>query len=816
MNGYDSHTARNIVSILVGLLLLTCPGGAGVARPAPAQGQVVSVGIVGFQDESGTGAPSELGQEIARDLQQSLLTFSDVLPRALGSGANTAALKALAVEQLTALGRQQGVKYVLRGGVLALNSEQAGGETKITVRLYAEVISVETGDVASVRAEGVGTQPGSTPDAGIKWDALNLTDDRFPTSALGQALAGSARQLAAAVHPLITSPAAARQSLPSSEAAQARGEAAANSDEELQQLVAQAEALMSSGAAGTESLNALSRILEGLKTALAAKASLLEQAQDTAPADQEIAARKQELGAVVSGMTLEVSAAEAGGAEAQQAGGEKKSLLSGINEYMGEALSILQKIQEMRATLRGAGEDASYAGAEQGAPVEEVTEEISGVITEEGEAVEGVVVVEEESGVSATTDANGSYLLQGIPVGRLATLTLKKSGKQVASSQVDVLRGRPALADFELRHKASGASSTSHLRIIPAAVVVKAIGARGGATGVLKGSVRDAQGRPVARALVTLKNLAAARTDSQGGYTFLNVPAGAHQLTIYKSGVRPRSERVEVTAKITRELKTAFAAGDRVSNGLARPSVVLRGVGTVLRGAVVDRERHPLPGAKVTLLAHPSGAVTVVAGLKGNYELRDLKPGSYRVLAARAGYETSAQNISLNAGAPQSHDFQLHRSRSPQIGKLIARQRDGGREGGSVQGREQVERTRTSVGRTETFKNPNDRQATSGGAGRLTLQTRGGRAQGRVTDAKSGRPVAGAVVSVPGRMGVRTDSEGIYSIDELAPGPHRVVVRKDDFTELVGMLNVRAGGTVTQDFKVTLKQTPLIRLKNPR
>jgi hypothetical protein len=42
------------------------------------------------------------------------------------------------------------------------------------------------------------------------------------------------------------------------------------------------------------------------------------------------------------------------------------------------------------------------------------------------------------------------------------------------------------------------------------------------------------------------------------------------------------------------------------------------------------------------------------------------------------------------------------------------------------------------------------------------------------------------------------------------------VVRKDDFAEVLGTLNVRAGGTVTQDFKVTPKQTPLIRSKNPR
>ena len=823
MNRYYSPAACQGVLILIGILLLVGPRDSSLARTASAQGQIISVGVVGFQDESGTNAPAGLGQKMAKDLQQRLVAFSDLLPRSVGPGDDPSALKALDVEQLAALGKQQGVKFVLRGGLLSLAAEKAGEETKITARLYAEIISVETGAVSSVRAEGAGTQRGAPFGAGVKWDSINLADGQFPDTALGRALAGAVQQLAAAVHAAIASPAAGEQSLPSSDATQAENAAAADSDEELRQLVAQAEALLSSGAAGTESLNALKQVLGGLKIALESKASLLAQAQDTAPADQEIAARRQELEAAVSGMTLEVSSAEAAGAEAQQPAGEKKSLLSGINEYMGEALSILQKIQEMRATFRGVGEEASYAegdpayaGGEQGAPVEEATEEISGVITDEGEAVEGVVVTEEESGVSATTDANGSYSLQGIPAGRLATLTLKKSGKKVATSQVDLLRGRPALADFELKPKAAGAASTSPLRISPSTVVVKAAKAQGGGgVGVLKGSVRDAQGRSVPRALVTLKNLAAARTDSRGGYTFLNVPAGAHQLTVYKSGVRLKSERVEVAAKKTRELKTAFAPGDTVAKGMARPSVVLRGVGTVLRGAVVDNERHPLPGARVTLLARPSGMISVLAGSKGNYELRDLKPGTYRMLVARVGYETSAQTISLNAGAPQSRDFQLKRSRSALSEKLLAKQRAGQREGRG-QGHPPFERDRPPGEGIQPSNYPHDGQVGPGGGRRLPPLERTGRARGRVTDAKSGKPVAGAVVSIPGRPGVMTNREGVYSIADIKAGPHRVVVRKGDFADGVGTLNVRAGETVTQDFSVTPKPAPLIRLKKPR
>ncbi len=813
MKRYDSLAGRMGISIFIGLLLLIGPAVIGMARPAHAQGPVVSVGIVGFQDESGSGAPAELGQKLANDLRQGLVSFNDLLPRSVESGVDPSALKAMTVEQLTALGRQQGVRYILRGGLLALAVEKAGGETKVTVQLYAEIISVETGAVSSVRAEGAGTQPGAPSEAAFKWNSVNLDDSQFPDTALGQALAGSLQQLAAAIHTAIASPAASEQSQPSSDATEAENAAAA--DEELQQLVAQAEALLSSGAAGTESLSTLKQTLENLKNALNTKASLFEQAQDTGPADQEIAARTQELQAALSSMTQEVSSAEASGAEAQPPSDEKKGLLSGINEYMGAALSILQKIQEMRATLRGAGEDASYAGGayageQEESPLEETTEEISGVVTDEGEAVEGVVVTEEESGVSAKTDANGSYLLQGVPAGRLAKLSLTKSGKKMAATQVDLLRGRPALADFELRPKAG--SAVSPLRIIPSTVLVKAVKAQGGGTGVLKGSVRDALGSPVPRALVALKNLAAARTDSQGSYTFLNVPAGAHQLTVYKSGVRLKSERVEITTKKTRELKTAFVPGDKVPKGMSRQPVVLRGLGTTFRGVIVDQEKHPLPGAKVTLLAQSSGVIYVLAGLKGNYEIRDLKPGPYRVLVAKVGYETSAQNISLNAGTPQSRDFQLKRSRSALVENLLAKQRVGQREG-RTQVRLPDTRTQPRDEERKSPQYPNDGRVTPGGTQQLIAITRSGQVRGRVTDSKSGRPVAGAVVSVSGRPGVTTNREGVYSIVDLAPGVYRVVVRGKDFTDGGGTMNVRSGETVMKDFKVTPKPTPLIRLQ---
>src|SRR5438552_7041614 len=76
---------------------------SGLGKPSsdPFQGQLVSVGILNFQDDSGLNlnAPPELGQKMAQELQQKLvLSYKDLLPRVISSGSDASAIKALTVE----------------------------------------------------------------------------------------------------------------------------------------------------------------------------------------------------------------------------------------------------------------------------------------------------------------------------------------------------------------------------------------------------------------------------------------------------------------------------------------------------------------------------------------------------------------------------------------------------------------------------------------------------------------------------------------------------------------------------------------------
>ena len=824
-----------LVAVAVALIFVCLSLRAGVGAPRAAQSPVVAVGVLAFQDESGAAlAPALVGQ-LARTLQQRLAAaHKDLLPRAVGAEPGAPTPGTLGVEQLAALGRQRGLKFVVRGGVLALTPGGAGAP--VVAQVYAEVVSVESGELRGVRAEGAGADSGAALNAAVEKLAGEV--HKAIVSPSGEVTRG-ARSSPPSGESDIPTPAetGADESSPAADAgasAESDREAAAavEADEALQQLIAQSESLAASGNGSAQGLGALKRALEGLKQALAAKAARLEQAQETAQADSDLTARRQELESAVERLTEEAAAAETtdeGGGVAES--GEKKKLTTSINDFLGESLSMLQKIQEMRALLRGAGEEQTSAGGDVGegedegasALMEEATEEVSGVVTEEGEPVEGLDVTDAESGQSTTTGADGTYTLKGVPAGRLSHLVLTKAGAKVGTARLDLPRGRSAVADFELKAGAGARAAASPLRVVPSTVFVKESKAGGtGGTGTLKGSVRAADGRPLARALVTLHKLAVARTDSAGRYTFLNVPAGAQQLTIYRSGLRPKLERVRVAAKQSSESRVAFAPGDTTNAAQHGARLLVRGAGTILRGSVVGHDSQPLVGAKVSVVeaaAQGGGAVTALANRRGGFELRDLKPGSYRVLVSKAGYEANARSVALKAGVPASLEFRLKRIRSPFLDRALEA-RSGGRantNGGKP--RANTHQSATPGARVGQATNAGSRTVEATNAGSHTAERRAvpfgvirprpapaapstGQLSGVVVDAKTGRPVAGAAVSVAGLGRATTDRDGSFTFTQVAPGTHRINVRLKGYGDAVATAVVIGGKRATLNLRL--------------
>lgn len=792
----DFVSYKALISIvIVGFAFFCLP--SVLNSTASAQGQTITVGVFEFQDESGAAQRSEVAQQIARKLAQKLnASYKDVLARSSNAAKDASSIQAMTVEQLGALGKQQGVQFVVRGGLLPSGDGNSSGNSsgETAIQLYADIVSVATLSTKSVRVTGDGARK-------------------------DQALSSAIEQLAESIHQAIVSPvseaAAPEESpqdtsgathQPDNSAASAEVDAA-ETDEELQQLIAQAELLVADGSSASgERLSSLSKALESLKAALEAKATLLEEGKDATSADQEIAQQKDILQNSLSSLVESEmpGAADAPGEQVEQdeqASGEKKGLLARIDGYAGEALSIIQKIQEIRAAFRGAignseqietsgsasTDEVPLSGEEVPLSTEESTEEISGVITEMGEPVAGVTVTEPESGASAETDSNGSYALEGIPAGRLAKLVVMKSGKQMATGQIDITRGRNAIADFELKEQSAGVAKSA-LRILPSTVRLAGVKARDGKVGVLKGVVKDAQGRPSGRALVRVGR-AMARTDSQGRYAFLNVPPGAHRIIVHRSGSKPRTEMVQVAARKSSESKIQFAPADKIANVLNRQALIVRGTGNVLRGVVFDPQKRPLAGAKVTVVQQTS-AVSVLAGPRGNYLLRDLKPGPYRVLVSKAGHKTLAEAVTLRAGEVQPRNFQLRKTDSPYLERAIAARavNQNLRAGGAGKPGKQVSRENAPPNIIHRSNEP------------YRVESKIGRLTGRVSDSKTGKPLSGATISILGRPRAKTDDEGKYGVLEAPAGSYQITVSRTGFTDQQRTVRVDAVNSTQENF----------------
>lgn len=830
------------------------------------QPQVVPIGILFFQDESGMNAPADLGQKIAKDLQQKLaINYKDVLPRMLNAGLDPSA-PAMNVEQVVTLGKQQGVRFVVRGGLLAVTTENAGEETKISVQLYASITSVESASDNNVRAEGSGTQRGPFGEL----SSVDLKSAGFRGSALDQALSAATEQLASSIHDAIVASASTTastiKSTPESSGGTAETEAAqaAAADQELQQLIAQAESTLAGNPnSSTENINALRQGLEGLKSALATKASRLQENKDTGAADQEIATRKQEMQSALANLTAEASGTDTS-AQIQQPSGEKKSLLARIGDFAGEATSLLQKIQELRSTLRSLREDQSANQGEPqdptspqdpGAPTEQTTGEVTGTVTEDGNPVEGAIVTGQEGGGSVTTDINGLFNLKGLTPGTLVQLTVTKNGQIIGRGQVDVLGGRAAIADFQVPSRPDGRIP---VKAMPGVLASSLVGNRartpGGLTGTLKGVVRDAMGRPVPFALVQLSGVGMARTNAQGQYSFVNVPVGIHQLTVRQSGMKPKSSQVTVAAQTNVEARTQFAAADAITRG--RQSLIHVSARTVLRGTVLDNQTHPLDGAKISVIQSET-TVSVLTAPAGTYELRNLKPGFYIVSVYKVGYQVARQTVMLKASATEQRNFQLSPIASAAVNKLI---KNAIVSRGEVRGvvRTQIgapianalievrpegrpfliARTLTNSkgeyalrlaeggynlkARQQSFQDGNNTVSVrAGGATRSDFELRQtrtsttgtavgtttlrppvilkGQLAGRVTDG-NGKPVAEAIIALQRQRRTTTDRDGNYTVAQLTPDSYRITVIKDGFTAEEKTIDVRGGISTRQDF----------------
>jgi hypothetical protein len=587
-------------------------------------------------------------------------------------------------------------------------------------------------------------------------------------------------------------------------------------DEELAQLLSQAEQLVSAdGRASAGEIARLTAALEALQAALARKAEVLEGSPGggTAEADEQVEVTGTELQSALSEADEEASGGgEAGEALSQEDEAEASAGagLGRAREFVDLVLGSLERIQALRSTLRsesraqgelaaeesgdetGEGDDDVDAGSQGASEAESTGEgeseeelgEVTGVITREGQPVEGAVVTDEGSGVRAVSDRLGQYSLEGLPPDAQAHLKVLLGRQTVASGRTEVVRGRSAIADFPLGGVRSPMALPSQRQGARVLASVVSAPRSAGPTGAVNAEVRDASGHPVPRALVRLGSGSVARTDSRGRCTFTNVPVGAHELSTPGNAGKVVSQRVVVKARQGSQAMLQLASHPRLARslGMGKP-VPVRGALGQIRGQVREANHAVVSGAKVELRRPgKTGLVAhAVSDRRGEFLLAAL-PGTYEMKVQRPTFRSASSAVRVTAGG-------------------IARPRVVLAAAATTPGAIQPNRKLvTATAGRDTRSTPsgiasNPASVAAGRGATQSVQGRPARVElrGQVTDLATGKGIAGASISVDGRGRGTTDRRGGFVITGLEPGVHRVRAARAGFSPGERSVNLFAG-----------------------
>ncbi|MEU8275471.1 MFS transporter [Microbispora bryophytorum] len=169
------------------------------------------------------------------------------------------------------------------------------------------------------------------------------------------------------------------------------------------------------------------------------------------------------------------------------------------------------------------------------------------------------------------------------------------------------------------------------------------------ASGRLVGTVRGANGAPVAEAVVVVTDVrgevvASSSTDPQGGFSFSGIAAGTYTLTVSGAAYRPAAVPIEV-----------------LGTGQTRHDVVLL-PGARVQGTVRVKDGVPLADARVTLLDAAGNVVgAATTGEDGEYAFTDLTGGQYTIVAS--GYPPVASTLNLDGQGDEPYDVWLGHER---------------------------------------------------------------------------------------------------------------------------------------------------------
>jgi large repetitive protein len=443
---------------------------------------------------------------------------------------------------------------------------------------------------------------------------------------------------------------------------------------------------------------------------------------------------------------------------------------------------------------------------------------ISGRVTAGGAPVAGVDVRQASQRMpqmspqtmdgAANTDADGVYKLDGVAEGE-RLIQFNKTGFVAAQKPVEVKAGSDAHLDVEL--------DPGH---------------------ELRGRVVDRSGRGVAGAYVDAsaagmrRNTSMNVTDDDGSFSMAGLSDGKYQVTARKQGL-VSAEATDVDVPQARPLTLTLDAGATVTGRVSGlPAEELMQVIVTGSGGMSRNQTNADANGNFTLTGLPDGQVRVEAFLVSGGRRRMAPPKTIVVengvapaveLNFEEGINVSGRvtksGVPLSFGSISFIPIVGSSARStpgvtsfpppqdPQrqfVNAMISSDGTYTAAGLSI-GDYTVRVSSSAISMYQT-------KYTAAASGTFDIDIRGAMLRGRVVDARSGAPLAGARVVMtsrsPANGSAATDSDGRFAIDTLPDATYDLHVSRDEYAATSQPIVIANGSA--PDVEVRMEQTPAI------
>lgn len=412
-----------------------------------------------------------------------------------------------------------------------------------------------------------------------------------------------------------------------------------------------------------------------------------------------------------------------------------------------------------------------------------------------GTAVEGVrvFVQSDEPGVlyrdPSTTDANGEYRLEAIPLGE-TTINYQKKGFQPLKKPVNVDSGE-VRADARLE------------------------------TGkVLAGRVVTESGTPVAEADVRAWSMAAgavganAKTDASGRFSLEGLGSGIYEVRAVRRGyMEARLPDVDIdrAGELTVTLRSGATITGRILGlDVSREEKPLRvsaaGDGVQTNGTVDPNGTYRIEGApvgKIGIRAFTTGATRRSTELA---EIETDNGGSYTVDLEFKEHNTIRGRITLDGAPMRGGNISVLRRGGPRVSAGATIADDGGYElQGIPTGQYNVMIFNPIAGVEYMTVRDFTRSET------VDIDMRPSSLTARVFDDATGEPLAGAELSLqpaeagqtPNRPGARSGSDGRVVLENISPGDYDMRVVREGYASQLARRTFAEGSAVQFDVRLT-------------